>query len=123
MENQIPSNASDVREISLPIFQCKGWMRFLAVLSILDGAVCVFTVVGIVIAWLPIWVGVLLWQSSSRIERAEQAGDKASLVASLGKLKTYFVIQGVITLLGIIFVVLVLSLGAMAAILGALKGW
>jgi hypothetical protein len=121
MENTAVSNASDVRDISLPIYQCKGWMKFLAILSILDGVVCVFTLIGIIIAWLPIWVGILLWQSASSIERAAEAGDKASLVASLSKLKTYFAIQGIITLLGIVFVILVLSLGMMAAILGFLR--
>ena len=121
MENMAVSNASDVRDIGLPIYQCKGWMKFLAVLSILDGVVCVFTLIGILIAWLPIWVGVLLWQSASSVERAEETGDKAALVASLNKLKTYFAIQGIITLLTIVFIIVVLSFGMMAAILGFLR--
>jgi hypothetical protein len=59
--------------------------------------------VGILFAWLPIWVGVVLLQSASSIERAHLTGSKEVLFDSLGKLKMYFMIQGVTTLIGLVF--------------------
>jgi len=108
-----------VHEISKPLYQSKGWMQLLGVLSIINGAVLVFTLFGILIAWLPIWIGVLLLQSASSAERASSAGDKQALVASLGRLKTYFAIQGVMTLIGIIFVIIVIAFGLMSAIMSS----
>ena len=43
-----------VREVSAPLFEAKGWMKFLGVLMILYGVLMIMTIVGIVICWLPI---------------------------------------------------------------------
>jgi hypothetical protein len=91
-----------IKELSLPIYQSRGWMKLLGVMSIIGGALMVFTIVGIVICWLPIWLGVLLFKAGSAVEGAQLNGDKAKLVESLEKLKTYFVINGVLTLIGLI---------------------
>ena len=90
-----------VKELSLPIYQSRGWMKLIGVLSILGGVMTAFTIVGIVICWLPIWLGVLLFKAGSAVEGAQLNGDKAKLKESLEKLKTYFVINGVLALLGI----------------------
>jgi hypothetical protein len=108
-----------VREISKPLYQSKGWMQFLGILSIINGAVLVFTLFGILIAWLPIWIGVLLLQAASSVERATTTGDKQAIVASLGKLKTYFAIQGVMTLIGIIVAIIAIAFGLMSAIMNS----
>ena len=107
-----------VRNVSLPIHQAKGWMKLVGVLSILYGVVMVFTIVGIIFAWLPIWMGVLLMQSASAIERAYATGDEGQLVLSLGKIKTYFTITGVLALLGLIFGALMFFFGMMGAMVG-----
>ncbi len=100
-----------VREVSRPIYQSKGWMQFLGILSIIQGAALVFTLFGILIAWLPIWIGVLLLQSASSAERASTNGDKEAMVMSMGKLKTYFAIQGIMTLIVIVLMVIMMIVG------------
>jgi len=95
-----------IKEISLPIYQSRGWMKLLGVMSIIGGVLMVFTLVGIIICWLPIWLGILLFKAGSAIEGAQLNGDKAKLVISLEKLKTYFVINGVLTLIGLIAAVI-----------------
>ena len=74
------------------------------------------TLFGIIIAWLPIWMGVLLLQSSTSIERAQVTGNKALLVESLDKIKTYFTIMGVLTLIGLILTIMGIILGSFAAL-------
>jgi hypothetical protein len=99
-----------VRDLSVPIYQAKGWLKFLGILSIIGGVGQALSVVGIVIAWLPIWMGVLLFQAGSNIEPAGQLGDKFGFQRSMSALKTYFVLQGVLTLLSIFFVVTMLCI-------------
>jgi hypothetical protein len=63
-----------VRELSNPIYQARGWLKFLGVLSIIGGIVQALSIVGIIIAWLPIWMGVLMFQAGSSIDAAGQGG-------------------------------------------------
>ena len=91
-----------VREVSLPLFSCKGWIKLLGILMIIYGAFLVLTILGVIIAWLPIWLGVLLNQTANRIEQAQITGDMSSMVKSQNSLSTYFTVYGVLALLGII---------------------
>ena len=45
-----------VKEISVPMYQAKGWLQFLAVMEILGGIMVAFTIIGIIFAWLPIYI-------------------------------------------------------------------
>jgi hypothetical protein len=121
MQQQASDPGPVVRELSLPLLEGKGWIKFLGIISIVQGVITIFSIVGILIAWLPIWIGVLLYQSASILERAYQTGDKYTFCRSMSKLRTYFVIQGVMTLIGIIIIILVLSLGLMGAFFEALR--
>ena len=91
-----------VREISMPIYQSKGWMKLLGVVMIVYGALIAITVIGIVVAWLPIWIGVLLFQAATRAETAQLTGQKQALIESLDKIKLYFVIHGVLMLIALV---------------------
>jgi hypothetical protein len=107
-----------VQELSMPIYQARGWLKFLGVLSIIGGVGQALTIVGILFAWLPIWMGVLMFQAGSSIDSAAQFGDKFAFLRSLGSLKTYFVLQGVLTLLGIILAVTMLCILFVLPLLG-----
>lgn len=109
---------SMVKEVSLPVYQSKGWMKLIGIVFIVYGALAALTLVGIIFAWLPIWAGVLLIKSASAIEQAYINGEKNALLDSLMKLKTYFTIMGVTTLIGLAFVILGILFGVFGAILG-----
>jgi hypothetical protein len=106
-----------VREVSIPLFSSKGWIKFLGILMIIYGVFMAFTIIGIVIAWLPIWLGVLLNQTANRIEQAQITGDITAMVRSQNSLSTYFTVYGVLALIGIIgaiiAVIVVVSTGLM----------
>ncbi len=99
-----------IQQISYPLYNCKGWMKFVGVLSIISGALQAISIFGIIIAWLPIWIGVLLFQAASAAEEAHYTGSEHELIRSLTRLKTYFIIIGVMTLIMILFSLLVLVL-------------
>lgn len=97
-----PQDTHLIQELSLPIYQARGWLKFLGILSIISGVTTALSVVGILFAWLPIWMGVIMFQAGSAIDSAGQFGDRFAFLRSLGNIKTYFVLQGVMTLLGLL---------------------
>ena len=113
------ADAPMVKEIAGPLYEAKGWMKFLGVLMIIYGALMVLTIWGIIICWLPIWMGILLLNAGKGVETAFQSGNKADLTAGLGKLKTFFTIYGILALIGIVFMIigLIVAGGALFAIL------
>ena len=109
----------DMQALSEPLYRAKFWMKLVAVMMIIYGVLCALSLVGIIIAWLPIWMGVLLFQSTAQVERAHMASDDQAMLTALSKLKTYFTITGVLLLVGILIwvigIVVVISAGLMSA--------
>lgn len=111
MGEMAPDTSTVVKKIAEPLYGAKGWMKLLGVMSIIAGAFQALTIVGIIIAWLPIWLGVLLFQASGRIEEAFVNGREETLLMGLAKLKTYFMIMGILVLIGIILAIIGLIVG------------
>lgn len=91
-----------VKEISYPLFSSKGWIKFLGIILLIYGIFIAISIIGLVVAWLPIWIGILLIQTTSRIEQAQAMGNKEALINAQNSLSTYFTVYGVLALLGII---------------------
>jgi hypothetical protein len=103
-----------VEQLSMPLYQARGWLKFLGVMTIISGIPSAFVLVG----FLQIWIGVVLFQAGSSIESAGQLGDKFAFLRSMGSLKTYFIIQGVLNLLGIVVAVSILCILFVLPLLG-----
>ncbi len=118
-----PPVDNSIKEISLPLFETKGWIRFLGVMSILGAILVLITTlgIGIVYAWLPIWIGIILFQAAGSMEEAYRNGDKYQLVSANKKIKTYFIIQGVTTLIGLVFGAISIFVAGTGVFLGALS--
>jgi hypothetical protein len=101
MEQMNNEQANMIKEVSIPLYQARGWMKLLGILNIIGGVLAALSIVGIIIAWLPIWMGVILYQAGSSSEQAYFNGDKYSLGKSLNQLKLYFTINGILALIGI----------------------
>jgi len=113
-----PQERQTVQQLSMPIYQARGWLKFLGIISIISGVGSALSIVGILFAWLPIWMGVLMFQAGSSSESASQLGDKFAFLRSLGNLKTYFVLQGVLALIGIVFALTMLCITFVLPLLG-----
>jgi hypothetical protein len=114
----VPQDNREIQELSMPIYQARGWLKFLGVLSIISGVGAALSIVGIIFAWLPIWMGVLMFQAGSAIDSAGQFGDKFAFLRSLGSLKTYFVLQGILSVIGIILAASMLCITFILPLLG-----
>lgn len=95
-------------------------MKFLGVLSVLQGVLAVFTLWGILVCWLPIWLGVILFRAAEDAEAAA-AGAPGRLESFLQRLNRYFLIQGIVALLGIVGGVIVFFAVGMAFLSGLFR--
>jgi hypothetical protein len=75
-----------------------GWAKFMGIMTIIGGCLQVLSIFGIVIAWLPIWMGVVLLKAGSKAGEYADKGDLTSLEGLTGQLKTYFAISGVLVI-------------------------
>ena len=107
-----------IQQLADPLARSKGWMQLLAVLSILYGVLVALSIVGLIIAWLPIWVGVVLWQAAGAADEAQRTGDEQAMRRALEKIKLYFTIMGVLIVISIILMVVAMFGGMMAGIMG-----
>ena len=84
----------------------KGWLKFIGIMMIIGGALEALSIVGIVVAWLPIWAGVILIQAANAAESFALNSDTSKLVELASKLRLYFTIQGIFIIVNIAFVIL-----------------
>ncbi len=97
-----------------------GWMKFLGVLSIIQGIMLVFTIWGILICWLPIWIGWILFKAADDAEIASR-GAPARLLDYAMRINRYFTLQGIIALVMIVVVLILLLFVGVSALM-FLKG-
>ncbi len=98
VNRSIPAN-----KIVLPLYESRLWIRLFAICLIFYGTLITITGIGILVAWVPIWIGILLLQASRTIKTAYEKNDEPALMRSLARLKTIF------TILGLSSVVLIVS--------------
>ena len=108
----------DLRTIALPLYQARRWIKFLGGVLVGAGVVYAVTVVGLLFAWLFVWLGVLLWQAGSEIDRAFPEGEEVALAVAFGKLRRFFVVWGIATLVYLVVLALGLAVVGVFALLG-----
>ena len=84
-----------------------GWMKFMGIMTIIGGCLQALTIFGIVIAWLPIWMGVVLTKAGSKAGEYADKGDFTSLEGVTGQLKTYFTISGIMMIVSFAIAVII----------------
>lgn len=103
-----PENLIDMRdidEIKLTASGMSGWLKFLGIFSIIYGALIALSIIGIIVAWLPIWMGVLMIQAANRAEYAEATGDIRHIGQMLQKLKTLFIVCSILIILSLLMAI------------------
>ena len=109
IEQKVTTNCKDMN----------GWIKFLGITSIIGGGLYALTIVGIIIAWMPIWIGVILLKVANG-SREVADGKVESLGDMLGSLKTFFILSGVLTIISIVFSIIWLMVVGLAMIGGFL---
>lgn len=109
---EVQQSQSMVGRIAEPLYRAKGWMTFAGVLSIIQGIFIIFSLWGIIICWIPIWMGVVLCSASSHVRVAFETENDEEFRVSMQKLGTYFRIFGILALVSIVIAII----GVIAAV-------
>lgn len=97
-----------------PLHRVRNWMKFLAVLLFVAGGVNVLSVVGLLVAPVPITIGVWLWQAASALD--DPAADVERLRRATSRLRRVFLAYAVLAVIGLIGFGLAIGFGLLAAI-------
>ena len=119
------SSLESIKNLASYLAASAGWIKLLGILSIISGVAACLTVVGIVIGWLPIWMGVILSKTAKAAKWAETTGDETALAEALDRLRLYFKLLGILMLIQVIFVAIylvVILVFGLAVGLGGLEG-
>ena len=79
------------------------------------------SLIGILWAWVPIWLGALLFQAAGAADEAAASGRLEAAVRATDKLRLFFMIQGILLLIALIIFGAFFLLGG-AALLAGLAG-
>lgn len=99
----------------------KGWLKLLGIVQIVAGILQALTLFGILWAWLPIWLGIILNGAANKAGEYVEKGDEQTLGEFTGKLKLYFIINGVLMIISLAVVALALMVLGLLAILGVIS--
>lgn len=116
MENQT-ANVS-IKELIEPLYRGKFWMQLIGVMLIITGVLTALSIIGIIIAWISIWAGVVLMQAAGAAQRAYDSAEPLEVKHALGRLRVYFTIFGVLLLIYLILMVVAMLFGLGAGLMG-----
>ncbi|MCD6125202.1 DUF5362 domain-containing protein [bacterium] len=94
----------------------KGWMKFLGIIMIISGALTAISIVGILWAWIYIWLGILLLQAGNKATELLASKSPENLVEYQSKLSSFFQITGILTIVA-------LGLAVIALIIASIMGF
>ena len=77
-----------------PLYQSRFWIRLFAVCLVFYGALLTVTGIGVLVAWIPMWIGVLLLLANKAVISAYKNNDEQALLQFTTRLKTIFSILG-----------------------------
>lgn len=93
-----------VKSIHATANDMSGWLKFLGAVQI---AIGIPSLIGLIGA-LYIWLGILLWQAGT----AAESNQPEQLTTMMSKLKTVFIVTGVLAALGLVsMIVMFLTIG------------
>ncbi len=124
MTDQFSQQNTVLDQVASIATEARPWLKFLGIMMIIFGVLMCLTCYGLLLGWLPIWLGVLLLQSGNLVTLASANAARNELVPMMQKLRSFFMIQGILVLISV--VLLFAGFIAMAifgaAFLSAFKG-
>lgn len=112
-----------VEDIMAPLVGVKKWMKLVGIMNIIVGGLYCATIVGAIVGWLPLWIGIVLTKASDKLS----TGQILDYRESTQNIATYFSILGVLTLVSLILsgvmIVLMLVVGIFAGVSSSGAGY
>lgn len=101
-----------------PLHEKAGWLIFLGWVWIISGVIVCLSIIGLIIGWLPIWMGITLKGAGENLKAGFQAGNEGNLYQASQQLSTYFMIVAVMTLIGLAINLLYIGFVLLAVLVG-----
>ena len=124
--NQPPAtNNPVIANVMRPLSEAAGWMKLIGTLAIIYGVLMALTIIGLIVAWLPIWLGVLLRRAADESQAAAMTGDEGRAMSATRNLSTIFRVQGVLLLIVLILWAVGIAVAIVALVAGDIDalGW
>ncbi len=101
--------ASVIQNYSEALYKARSWIRIVGIVSIIQGILTVLSIWGVVICWLPIWMGALLLKASDQIRTAYETDNEDEYLSANEKIAKYFKLSA-------IFVVVFIGVGLLGVL-------
>ncbi|MEM7013277.1 MAG: DUF5362 family protein [Verrucomicrobiota bacterium] len=98
-----------VKYLAMAMVTHAGWVKFAGVMMIIAGVLTCLSISGIIIGWLPIWMGVVLCKAANLANEASARGSKTLLFQAIERLGFYFKLTGILTIIMLVlYIVLII---------------
>ena len=94
--------------IMVTVQSLQTWSKVFGIASIVFGAMYCLSLVGILIGWLPILMGIWVKNAGQELGTYATGGDVNALNSALGKLRNYFLVTGIGMMITCVMVLLVI---------------
>lgn len=84
-----------------PLRAARLWLHVLGWSSIAGGTIYCLSIVGALVGWLPIWIGVLIWRGARSLEESFASRDASGLTGGFEAMGKAVKLQGILTLVGL----------------------
>ena len=82
------------------------WLKFFGVFNMIMGGLYCLTIAGILIGWVPILIGYVLYKSGDGMERFASSNDAMALEESIGSMRLFWMISGIMTIVSFVMGIL-----------------
>ncbi len=89
-----------------PLHDAAGWMIFIGWFNLIFGILYALTIIGLLFAWIPIWIGICLKNAGESLKAGYPANDPRQLFRASSNLATTFKIVGVMCIIYLVLIVL-----------------
>ena len=111
MEISYEAAEQSLRQMQASASKMSGWLKFMGIVMIIIGIPYAIVLIGI----LYIWLGVVLYQAGDAASKATPQ----DLALMVDKLKTYFIVLGIVMIISLIIVIIALiAIFAFGAFMG-----
>lgn len=109
-----------VRQVAAPLVGARTWMNVYGYLMLITGVLSFWTLIGLLNAWL----GYLVIRAAQLAGEAYATGRRATLLEAQNNLKTFFTVNGVLIVIGLVVALVTICLSLLFPVLFAgLTGW
>lgn len=125
-DSAVQANQSElaaVRHAFGPLGSSVFYLKITGWWMIIYGVICAITIFGIIICWLPIWIGISLKNAGEELERGYATGDMRRFQSASKNLSTYFTIMGVLSIIGMVLFALYAVFLIFALLVGGLSAF